>query len=125
MADLGIRWGSETNAELRQAEGLLDVSDAPDAIRHAAENLEPLVREATGSTAPYTLTIETAEVEAYWAYWLDGAGQNVRLRLNLPNIEFTQTGAKQFALHEVLGHGLQSASLTAQPPPKTSPGAVS
>ncbi|OLT14159.1 hypothetical protein BJF79_03075 [Actinomadura sp. CNU-125] len=92
----------------------MDASEAPDAIRQAAEDLEPLVREATGSTAPYTLTIETAEVDAYWAYWLDGAGYDVRLRLNLPNAEFTQTGARQFALHEVLGHGLQSASLTAQ-----------
>jgi hypothetical protein len=114
LADLGIAWGPHTNTELRQAEGVLDVSEAPDAIRQAAEELEPAVRRATGSTAPYRLSIETAEVDAYWAYWLDGSGQDVRLRLNLPNVEFTQTGARQFALHEVLGHGLQSASLTAQ-----------
>jgi len=114
LADLGIDWGSDTNAELRQAEGWLDVGEAPDAIRQAAQELEPLIREATGSTAPYTLTVETAEVDAYWAYWLDGAGQHVRLRLNLPNVEFTQVGARQFALHEVLGHGLQSASLSAR-----------
>lgn len=114
LADLGIAWGPDTNRELRQAEGLLDVSEAPDAIRQAAADLEPAIRQATGSTAPYTLTIETAEVYAYWAYWLDGAGQNVRLRLNLPNVEFTQTGARQFALHEVLGHGLQSASFAAR-----------
>ncbi|MDL4813779.1 hypothetical protein [Actinomadura opuntiae] len=114
LADLGITWGAHTNTELRQAEGLLNVSEAPDAIRQAAEELEPAVREATGSTASYSLTIETAEVDAYWAYWLDGAGDQVRLRLNLPNVEFTQTGARQFALHEVLGHGLQSASLTAR-----------
>ncbi|MDN3355880.1 hypothetical protein [Actinomadura sp. DC4] len=114
LADLGIGWGSDTNAELRQAEGLLDVGEAPHAIRQAAHELEPLIREATGSTAPYTLTVETAEIDAYWAYWLDGAGQHVRLRLNLPNVEFTQVGARQFALHEVLGHGLQSASLAAR-----------
>ncbi|TYK43819.1 hypothetical protein [Actinomadura decatromicini] len=113
LADLGITWSAHTNTDLRQAEGVLDVSEAPDAIRQAAEELEPAVREATGSTAPYTLTIKTADVDAYWAYWLDGAGQDVRLRLNLPNVEFTQAGARQFALHEVLGHGLQSASLTA------------
>jgi hypothetical protein len=114
LADLGIGWGPATNADLREVEGRLDVSEAPDAIREAARELESAVREATGSTAPYTLTIETAEVDAYWAYWLDGAGDQVRLRLNLPNVEFTQAGARQFALHEVLGHGLQSASLTAQ-----------
>ncbi|MEV0408923.1 hypothetical protein [Actinoallomurus sp. NPDC050550] len=114
LADLGIGWGPDANTELRQAEGLLDVNEAPDAIRQAAQELEPAVREATGSTAPYTLTIETTEVDAYWAYWLDGAGDRVRLRLNLPNVEFTQAGARQFALHEVLGHGLQSASFAAR-----------
>lgn len=114
LADFGIGWGPDTNAELRQAEGLLDVNDAPDAIRQAARELEPAIRDATGTTAPYTLTIETADVDAYWAYWLDGAGHDVRLRLNLPNVEFTQVGARQFALHEVLGHGLQSASLAAK-----------
>ncbi|GLZ08423.1 hypothetical protein Acsp03_58890 [Actinomadura sp. NBRC 104412] len=114
LADLGITWGADTNTELRQAEGVLDVHEAPDAIRQAADELEPAVREATGSTAPYHLSIETTEQDAYWAYWLDGAGHDVRLRLNLPNVEFTQAGARQFALHEVLGHGLQSASLTAQ-----------
>ncbi|MFI0450706.1 hypothetical protein [Actinomadura sp. 6N118] len=114
LSDLGIGWGPQTNSELRTLEGPLDVSDAPDAIRQAAEDLEPAIREATASTAPYRLTIETADIDAYWTYWLDGAGQDVRLRLNLPNVEFTQVGARQFALHEVLGHGLQSASLTAQ-----------
>lgn len=114
LADLGIGWGPKTNAELRRLEGPLDVNEAPDAIRQAAQEFEPAIRQAAGSTAPYSLTIETAEVDAYWAYWLDGAGPNVRLRLNLPNVEFTQAGARQFALHEVLGHGLQSASLAAR-----------
>lgn len=114
LADLDIAWGPSTNAELRRLEGPLDVGEAPDAIRQAARDLEPAIRQATGSTAPYSLTVETAEVDAYWAYWLDGAGPNVRLRLNLPNVEFTQAGARQFALHEVLGHGLQSASFAAR-----------
>ncbi|TYK43828.1 hypothetical protein [Actinomadura decatromicini] len=113
LGELGIRWGAAANAELREAEGLLDVSEAPDAIREAVSELEPVVREATGSSAPYRLTIETAEVDAYWAFWLDGAGQDVRLQLNLRNVEFTQAGARQFALHEVLGHGLQCAGYTA------------
>ncbi|MBA8955699.1 hypothetical protein ACFQU9_35845 [Actinomadura namibiensis] len=114
LAEVGVAWGPEANAELRRVEGLLDVADAPDAIRGAVAELEPAVRELTGSDAPYRLTVETAEVEAYWAFWLDGAGRDVRLRLNLPNVEFTRAGARQFALHEVLGHGLQSASLHAR-----------
>lgn len=114
LGDLGIGWGPRANAELREVEGLLDVNEAPDAIRRAAEELEPVVREATGCTAPYRLTVETVDLDVYWAFWLDGAGDHVRLRLNLANVEFTQVGARQFALHEVLGHGLQSAALTRQ-----------
>jgi hypothetical protein len=108
---IGVDWGSDTPVDLEHAEGLLDVKDAPDAIRQAADRYEPTVRKATGTTAPYDLSIETTDIDAYWAYWLDGAGRRVRLRLNLRNARFTEVGARQFALHEVLGHGLQSASL--------------
>jgi len=108
---LGVSWGPETETQLKEAEGPLDVEKAPEAIRQAAAELEPLVRQATGANAPYDLSITTTHVDAYWSYWLDGAGQQVRLRLNLRNARFTKVRARQFALHEVLGHGLQSASL--------------
>ena len=109
----GVAWGSTTAADLAETEGPIDAQAAPDAIRQAADDYEPAVREATGSDAPYELTIETTVVDAYWAYWLDGAGQRVRLRLNMPNATFTKVQARQFALHEVLGHGLQGASIAA------------
>jgi hypothetical protein len=114
VESLGILWRSDTATELDKAEGPLDVDVVPDAIRHAASVLESAVRRATGSDAPYELSIETADVDAYWSYWLDGAGQRVRLRLNLRNARFTEVSARQFALHEVLGHGLQSASFAAR-----------
>jgi hypothetical protein len=108
---LGIGWGPDTDKELQAREGILTPEEASDAIRDAATELEPLVREATGTAAPYRLSIETTSMDAYWAYWLDGTGQDVRLRLNLKTAQFTAVRARQFALHEVLGHGLQSASL--------------
>jgi hypothetical protein len=108
---LGVRWGRTTTTDLAEAEGRIAVDAAPDAIREAAEEYEPAVRRVTGSGAPYDLTIEKASVDAYWVYWLDGAGQQVRLRLNMRNATFTKVQARQFALHEVLGHGLQSASI--------------
>jgi hypothetical protein len=109
----GVRWGSTTAADLAETEGPIDAQAAPDAIRQAAEEYEPAVRQATGADASYELTIEKAVVDAYWAYWLDGAGQRVRLRLNMRNASFTKVQARQFALHEVLGHGLQGASISA------------
>ncbi|MEV4003126.1 hypothetical protein [Actinomadura sp. NPDC049753] len=111
---VGVGWGSETVRELRAVEGPIEAGEAPDAIRQAAADYETAVRRATGSLAPFNLTIETAEVDAYWAYWLDGSGDDVRLRLNLRRAGFTKVAARQFALHEVLGHGLQSASWTAR-----------
>jgi hypothetical protein len=109
----GVRWGSTTAADLAETEGPIDAQAAPDAIRQAAEEYESAVRQAAGADASYELTIEQAVVDAYWAYWLDGAGQRVRLRLNMRNAFFTKVQARQFALHEVLGHGLQGASISA------------
>jgi hypothetical protein len=68
------------------------------------------VREATGTSAPFTLRVETTNLNAYWAYWTDGTGQDVRVRLNMKQAQFTKVLARQFALHEVLGHGLKGAS---------------
>ncbi|MDL4773993.1 MULTISPECIES: hypothetical protein [Thermomonosporaceae] len=112
LAALGVGWGAETVAEMHEAEGTIKAADAPDAIRQAAAEYEDAVRAATGSQAPFELAIETADVDAYWAYWLDGAGHDVRLRLNLRSAVFTEVGVRRFALHEVLGHGLQSSSWT-------------
>ncbi|MFY1637415.1 hypothetical protein ACN27F_29795 [Solwaraspora sp. WMMB335] len=110
LADLGVGWGERTLTDLAAGEGVLRRQDAPDAIRQAVTDLEPLVRVATGTDAPYELTIEDVAVDAYWSYWLDGAGPRARLRLNLRAAEFTEVQARVFALHEVLGHALQSAS---------------
>ncbi|WP_326552768.1 hypothetical protein [Micromonospora sp. NBC_01813] len=110
LADLGVDWDARTLTQLARVEGTLRRQDAPDAIEQAAADLEPLVRAATGADAPYQLTIESADVDAYWSYWLDGAGAAARLRLNRHRAEFTETQARVFALHEVLGHALQSAS---------------
>jgi hypothetical protein len=81
-----------------------------DAIQKYAHELEPDVRRIVGSDAPFNLSVEHVDLDAYWAYWLDGVGANVRLRINSRRASFTEVQARQFALHEVLGHGLQCAS---------------
>ncbi|WP_131764611.1 hypothetical protein [Candidatus Protofrankia californiensis] len=113
LADLGISWDATTDCQLRETEGPVDPADAPELIRAAASEAESAVRALAETDAPYTLEITTADVDAYWAYWLDGTGQHVRLRLNLRNAAFTKVRIRQFALHEILGHALQSASYTA------------
>ncbi|MBF6412638.1 hypothetical protein [Nocardia cyriacigeorgica] len=114
VAAFGVTWGENTRRELAEVEGVLEPEKAPDAICAAAAEYEPAVRRATNTTADYELTIEAADVDAYWAYWLDGAGHRVRLRLNTRNASYTAVQARQFALHEVLGHGLQSAAIAAR-----------
>jgi hypothetical protein len=114
LDSLGISWGSELQAELEQLCEPVDLADAADIIREAAGEYEAAVREATGTDATFSLSVETVDVDEYWAYWIDGAGQQVRLRLNARNARFTRFEGRQFALHEVLGHGLQNASYAAR-----------
>ena len=107
---IGVRWDANTRSELANIEQAIDSLDAPDAIEQAARDLEPSVRQATRASAPYRLTVETTKLNVYWAYWTDGVGPNVRVRLNMKHTQFTKVQARQFALHEILGHGLQGAS---------------
>ncbi|GAA4718829.1 hypothetical protein [Phytohabitans rumicis] len=107
---LGVAWGADTLDHLAEREGRLAPDEAPDAIRRAAVELEPIVRKMVDTDAPFNLSIEAANIDAYWAYWLDGSGTNARLRLNLRHAQFTQVQARVFALHEVLGHALKGAS---------------
>ena len=110
LSDIGVSWSAGTRGELRRIELPIDVHEAPAAIQEAAAAYEAQVGQLTGSAAPYSLGIETTSVNAYRAYWTDGTGEQVRLRLNLKEARFTEVQARQFALHEVLGHGLQGAS---------------
>lgn len=111
LRSLGITWDASTSTRLREVEGSLPIGDSGAAIREFADQFEPTVRKLTGTNTRFKLSIEQVEVNAYWSYWLDGAGHNARLRINLTNASFTPTDACRFALHEVLGHALQYASL--------------
>jgi hypothetical protein len=110
----GITWGETTEEQLDAAEGPIASDAAPEAIKKAASEYEDLVRAATGSDASFDLAIEPVETDEYWSYWLDGGGNRVRLRINTRRAKFTEVRARQFALHELLGHGLQYTSLAAR-----------
>lgn len=112
LKDRDVSWGAQTLNELEHLEGALSPVDAPSAIRAAAWELQPRLRDYSGVRAEPDIAIETVEVDDYWAYWLDGASQKVRLRLNLKNAKFTTVRARQFALHELLGHAIQYANLS-------------
>ena len=111
LSEQGIAWSPGTTDDLRDVEGPIEADDIPDAIRQAADELEPAVRAYTGRPARFNLSITVEHADAYWGYWLDGTAQAVRLRLNARRLSMTKVQACQFALHEVLGHGLQYASL--------------
>jgi hypothetical protein len=110
LTDLGVAWGPNTGDDLNEVEELIDLDQARDRVQAVAAEVEPVVRALTGTTAPFTLTIEVEDVDDYWSYWLDGAGSNARLRLNTRTAVFTDTRLQQFAQHELLGHALQCAS---------------
>ncbi|HYQ66178.1 hypothetical protein [Actinophytocola sp.] len=110
LAELDVPWGPTTLDELKATEVQVDAVDAADVIQKYARELELDVRHLADSDAPFNLSIEHVDLDAYWAYWLDGAGANVRMRINSRRASFTDVQARQFALHEILGHGLQCAS---------------
>lgn len=114
LGSLDIKWDENLRERLETAEGRVAAEDAPDAIRTAARDLEPLVRAATGATAEFALDIVIVNDDVYWSYWLDGSRQESRLRINLRNARFTTTTIRQFALHEILGHALQYACYAAE-----------
>jgi hypothetical protein len=114
LAAVGVGWHAETMTELATKEGRLELDAVPDVVRSLVAELEPTVRALTGTQAPFTLTIENVNVDAYWSYWLDGAGENARMRLNLKNAVFTKVTALAFTLHEIFGHALQGASFSAR-----------
>ena len=108
--DLDIGWGEHTMADLAAVDGVIDLQEARDRVAGVAQAAEPRIRELAGTDAEYHVRIEVVDVDDYWAYWLDGARSSVRLRFNLRHARFTESRLRQFALHELLGHALQSAS---------------
>jgi hypothetical protein len=112
LADLGISWGEKCRDELRALDEQLAPGDVAEVIGEYADEYEPFVRDLAQTTATFNLTIEDVEHDEYWSYWLDGAGHDARLRINRKTASFTRGDAYRFALHEVLGHALQYASIT-------------
>ena len=107
---LGVGWNADTAAELKAVEGPIADEDAAAVIQKYAREMEDDVRRLADTDAPFSVTVEHVDLDVYWAYWLDGAGSDVRLRINGRNASFTEVQARQFALHELLGHGLQGAT---------------
>lgn len=114
LTSLGIAWDEHTQRNLHSMSEQLSADEVAPAIADYADKFEPAVRQLVNTTTEFTLTIEDVEVDAYWSYWLDGAGHDARLRINRNKASFSRVDAYRFALHEVLGHALQYSSLTTQ-----------
>ncbi len=119
LGSLGVAWDEETWTNLGAMSEQLPAADVSSAIAGYADEYESSVRRLVNTDADFNLTIEDVEVDAYWSYWLDGAGHDTRLRINRNRTSFSRVDAYRFALHEVLGHALQYSSLTAQAESKT------
>ncbi len=114
LGSLGISWDEHTWTNLGAMSEQLPAADVSSAIAEYAGKYESSIRRLVDTDADFNLTIEDVEVDAYWSYWLDGAGHDARLRINKNKTSFSRVDAYRFALHEVLGHALQYSSLTAQ-----------
>ena len=110
LEHLGIAWNDKTLTALDNTEGRLGPDDARTAIESAAATFESTVRKTCDTSAPFSVSTEIVDIDDYWSFWLDGHGSTARLRINTRHSQFTTVRARQFALHEVLGHALQYAS---------------
>jgi hypothetical protein len=119
LSSLRISWDERAWTNLGAVSEQLPAADVSSAIAAYAEKYESSIRRLVDTDADFNLTIEDVEVEAYWSYWLDGAGHDTRLRINRNRASFSRVDAYHFALHEVLGHALQYCSLTAQAEART------
>lgn len=115
LEDRGVSWGPRTLDELERLEGRLAPEDAAQTVRALAEDLESRLRQYSGAQAKPSIEVETVDVNEYWAYWLDGQSQKVRLKLNLRKAAFTTVRARLFAVHELLGHAIQYANISLAP----------
>ena len=112
LAGIGIGWDAATSDLLEQQEGPLDVADAPEAIRAAAAELEPAVREFVGTDAPFALTVETADVDAYLGLLARrGARSGAAAAQPAPGPVHRGDGPA-VRRDQILGHALQGASLS-------------
>ncbi|HEY6422926.1 MAG TPA: hypothetical protein VIY28_06695 [Pseudonocardiaceae bacterium] len=114
LGSLGISWDEHAWTNLRAVNEQLPTTEVSATIAEYADKYESSIRRLADTKAEFNLTIEDVEVDAYWSYWLDGAGHDTRLRINKKNASFSRVDTYRFALHEVLGHALQYSSLTAQ-----------
>ncbi|MGH3787498.1 MAG: hypothetical protein ACRDRG_13325 [Pseudonocardiaceae bacterium] len=114
LKSLGVSWDEHTWMNLGALSEQLPAADVSSAIAEYAAKYESSVRQLVDTNADFNLTIKEVDVDAYWSYWLDGAGHDARLRINRKKASFSQIDAYRFALHEVLGHALQYSSLTAE-----------
>ena len=114
LATLGVDWSTDTKRALAVIEEQISPDEVGAAIKECATKYEPIVRSLVSTDAEFTITIDNVNLDAYWSYWLDGAGTDARLRINRRNAHFSRIDVYRFALHEVLGHALQYASLTAR-----------
>ena len=62
------------------------------------------IEHALGTSLAFDLTIESVDVDEYWSYWVDGAADKFRLRLNRRRASFSWHECLQFTFHELLSH---------------------
>jgi hypothetical protein len=56
--------------------------------------------------------MEPVSEDRFWDYCLDGRANVVRLRINVNHLRLSRVRVRQFAVHELLGHGLGYSSIS-------------
>ena len=75
-------------------------------FEHYKTKLEKLVDKSLD----FKMKFEFVELDEYWSYWVDGSGEEFRLRFNKMDEGISESSVDQFVLHELIGHCGQATS---------------
>lgn len=87
-----------------------DKEDIIEAFTSEFASQKNLFHNEFGLDFDFDLKFEFVDVDAYWSYWIDGTGNQYRLRFNRSDRQYLQSEITQFCLHELIAHCGQASS---------------
>jgi hypothetical protein len=111
LALFGIRFDAHAEKAVEAADVEIPEAELAAFYTDLMARRKPELEHLLGVKADFQLEVSFADVDQYWAAWVDGRGKNFRLRFNRHTVkQHWRARSTVLALHELLAH-LVKASL--------------
>lgn len=113
LTDRGVAWSPEGRTQIRDRFGRSSLDGFEAELRQAARTWVARLRARVHDLPEPEYRIEVANVDAYWANWIDGSVESgVTLKVNThPRTEYNRWSPMALAAHEIAGHAVHVACL--------------